>query len=620
MRAKKLLLTFGVLTALTVNSAAGAGVRAQEGDYLDLSHLSDAEAVTYTIRKTVQDVFPQEAREDFYNLDPGVRYDLKSISAGLPKLQEYKVEEGNTWLNAQDGMLYVTASKELVACPLQKSGKATVAEGTLKIGKESLLGNKNITELTIPASVEEISRAALGDNDSLTDIVVSPENKNYTAKDGVLYTSDMKTLVCYPAGKKDTSFTLPASVTTIYAGAFMGAKNLQTVDLSGGVLQDIDCSAFAEMDELKTVKTGENLRAIAGGAFQKCGNLSSVTLKEGLVYLYESCFGEDKNLKKITIPASVVYLQDALNEADGTGKTITVTKLSAAYDDLQSRSKANTKAWKNLNWTIKVKKTGRTVPKIKKTKLSAGTGKAVTTWYKKGKKKLFIRNADELAGLAKLVNQGKSMKGKTIILKKNIDLAKYKNWNSIGNHKNKKAADFKGVFDGKGHTIYNLRKTAVNYSGYDEGGLFYLTGKQSVVKNVVLKNVYVLGVGYIGAVAGGNNGTIQNCKVYGQVEAVAHAGGITGGNDGQIKNCVSNIKVYAGQYAGGIAGNSDFGKITNSKNKGTVHASAYAGGIVGGVTVSEVITGCSSNDNVYAYVAKGKIAPEAYYGKGSIKG
>lgn len=57
------------------------------------------------------------------------------------------------------------------------------------------------------------------------------------------------------------------------------------------------------------------------------------------------------------------------------------------------------------------------------------------------------------------------MKGKTIILKKNIDLARYKNWSSIGNYNCKKAVDFKGVFDGKGHTIYNLRNTTPNYSG-----------------------------------------------------------------------------------------------------------------------------------------------------------
>jgi hypothetical protein len=50
---------------------------------------------------------------------------------------------------------------------------------------------------------------------SLTAINVDPGNTAYTSENGVLYNKAKTILYTYPAGKADTSFTIPNSVTNV---------------------------------------------------------------------------------------------------------------------------------------------------------------------------------------------------------------------------------------------------------------------------------------------------------------------------------------------------------------------------------------------------------------------
>lgn len=127
----------------------------------------------------------------------------------------------------------------------------------------------------------------------------------------------------------------------------------------------------------------------------------------------------------------------------------------------------------------------------------AGEGpKADTSWYEnhENDSQFTIDTAQELAGLAQLVNGGNNFAGKTIILGDNIDLSSYTNWEPIGNS-NK---PFSGTFDGQKHTIRNL--TAI-YPGKSDIGLFGFT-TNGEVKNFTLENAKVQGYLDVGAVAG----------------------------------------------------------------------------------------------------------------------
>ena len=150
----------------------------------------------------------------------------------------------------------------------------------------------------------------------------------------------------------------------------------------------------------------------------------------------------------------------------------------------------------------------------------------------------------------------------------------------------------------------------------DCNGLFKQIESNGKVENITfdvqkaITDTYAAGVSRCaGAVAGQNNGTIQNCDVTinagGSIQATsigisaAAAGGLVGLNDGTIQNC--DVTINAGGsitangtsdvYAGGIVGTNESGhEISGCKvtiNGGSITAAndidgnVYAGGIAG---------------------------------------
>ena len=93
---------------------------------------------------------------------------------------------------------------------------------------------KPLTTATIPATVTSIGEKAFMACTSLEEITVSG-GSHYSSADGVLYNYGKTRLICYPAGKANTSqYELPASVTEIADGAFAFGTHLQTIAVATG--------------------------------------------------------------------------------------------------------------------------------------------------------------------------------------------------------------------------------------------------------------------------------------------------------------------------------------------------------------------------------------------------
>jgi hypothetical protein len=93
------------------------------------------------------------------------------------------------------------------------------------------------------------------------------------------------------------------------------------------------------------------------------------------------------------------------------------------------------------------------------------------TWYNAGLNTFTLTTADQLAGLAELVNGGTNFSDKTVYLGNDIDisLSGYQTgtgWILIGNSSSRV---FRGTLDGRGHKITNL---FINRTGGDGVGLF----------------------------------------------------------------------------------------------------------------------------------------------------
>ena len=167
---------------------------------------------------------------------------------------------------------------------------------------------------------------------------------------------------------------------------------------------------------------------------------------------------------------------------------------------------------------------------------------------------------------------------------------------------------YKGTFDGGGHTISGLTVT-----GSDEyAGLFGYIDKVGTVKNVVLENVQITSdnqYAYVGGVAGYSEGNIENCSVSGSVSgngSSSDVGGVVGLQfGGSITGCSSSAPVKGRQRAGGVAGLTDnsailtgcytTGNVTLESNNSN---STYAGGVVGLNAGGSTLIACYATGSV----------------------
>ncbi len=187
---------------------------------------------------------------------------------------------------------------------------------------------------------------------------------------------------------------------------------------------------------------------------------------------------------------------------------------------------------------------------------------ADTSWYNDEQNEFSISTGAQLAGLAKLVNEGNTFADKTVKLTADIDLADAQ-WTPIGYL----GKTFKGTFDGGSKTISNLNATYdfANESANNGIGLFGRTDSPAVIKNLTVENATVKGSLYVGVIVGlGSTGNgISNVHVKGDiaVDAWWYAGAIGGyGYTSSVSNCTvvgndgSYIKGNDGSYIGGIWG------------------------------------------------------------------
>ena len=245
--------------------------------------------------------------------------------------------------------------------------------------------------------------------------------------------------------------------------------------------------------------------------------------------------------------------------------------------------------------------------------LSAQTiwnGTANTGWYNESQTEFTITTAEQLAGLAQLVNNGNRFEGKTIKLSNNImlnDTANWQNWENnpparewekIGywdlnsDNGNKR---FQGTFDGCGYVVSGIYINSFN----KYQGLFGYVGGMAVdnhfgtIKNLGVIASYVNGGDWSVALLVGSTeaAKITNCYTAGKVKGNNGVGGLVGnGALSYITNSYSTAIVEGYRQVGGLIGISDNYEISNCYAIGNVRGSVDAGGLIGTGHVNVLIS------------------------------
>jgi hypothetical protein len=120
------------------------------------------------------------------------------------------------------------------------------------IGESAFYDCPGLHEISIPASVTEIGDNVFYCCINLTAINVASDNMYYASENGVLFNKNKSTLICYPAGKQETTYIIPGSVTTIEFRAFAMCYALLEMTIPNSVAT-IEHQTFVECTHLTSV-------------------------------------------------------------------------------------------------------------------------------------------------------------------------------------------------------------------------------------------------------------------------------------------------------------------------------------------------------------------------------
>ena len=167
----------------------------------------------------------------------------------------------------------------------------------------------SLTSIKIPNSVTSLGDGAFTGCMSLTSINVASGNSTYSSDNGVLFDKNKRIIIQYPAGKRDASYVIPNSVTSIGYYAFSDCKSLTSIEIPNSV-KSIGVYAFSVCSGLTSIEIPNSVTSIGYCAFSVCSSLTSIEIPNSVTSIGSWAFIHCDSLTSIKIPNSVTSLGD----------------------------------------------------------------------------------------------------------------------------------------------------------------------------------------------------------------------------------------------------------------------------------------------------------------------
>jgi len=240
-------------------------------------------------------VYMGMSEEEFESVETGGQWIPEYDSGLLDKKVELvfnaeKIYEDTfTLTEKEDGTAELTAFTNRAN---EKELRIDTVDGKVitSIARHPFRWDSKIETVYIGKDVKELRGESFVNLRALKSFVVDENNSNYTAVDGVLYTKDMKTLLCCPKAYEATEFTVPETVEVISRSAFSDCK-LEKIMLPEG-LKRIESMAFLKAESLKEIVSYK-------------GDTTYASLPEGLEFIGLDSFNYTSGLTYLYIPESI---------------------------------------------------------------------------------------------------------------------------------------------------------------------------------------------------------------------------------------------------------------------------------------------------------------------------
>jgi hypothetical protein len=236
------------------------------------------------------------------NIGPAVTNIGGNFVDGCSKLPAINVDSSNLNYKSVNGVLFNADQSILARFPEGKAGayvipdtvtntgyeafrscsnlvKITTGNGLVGMGLFAFYLCGNVTNLTISSGLTNAGIIDFSDLFGLRTINVDGNNATYTSVDGVLFDRGRTTVVVYPAGRTNNSYTIPDGVTLVQSNAFSSCVNLTTLTVPATVAS-IGPNAFLNARNLTGIYFEGNA-PIGGGL-----GLVNIYFSYGLLKIY----------------------------------------------------------------------------------------------------------------------------------------------------------------------------------------------------------------------------------------------------------------------------------------------------------------------------------------------
>lgn len=242
------------------------------------------------------------------------------------KLEKITVHEDNSKYSSHDGVLYNKDKTKVLAIPYARKDDVKLHKSVKKIGDLKA--------------------------DKIT-VKVHSDSEYFSSKNGIIYNKD-KTEVIYANKNIKGSYAMPSTVKKISESAFANCDELTSVKVSNAVTT-ITYKVFYSCDSLKKITLPKNLKTIKGNAFERSG-LEKITIPDTVTTIGNWAFANCKKLKTVKLGDSLktiggyCFTNTSVKEITIPGKVKTIGG-AAFYDCKKLTTVTLGKSVKTINWS-----------------------------------------------------------------------------------------------------------------------------------------------------------------------------------------------------------------------------------------------------------------------------
>ena len=293
-----------------------------------------------------------------------------SVFNGCKSLTTINVAAGNQNFVSVNGVLYDKDKTAIIRYPARKKDKNyNILNSVRFVHNNAFEDCTNLTSITIPNSVKGIDSNAFSGCSiksiiipnsvtsiypstfngctSLTAINVATGNRYYVSVNGVLYNKDKTTIIRYPEGKKDKSYSILDSVTCIDSHAFDSCTNLTSITIPNSVTS-IESDAFGGCTSLTSIVIPKSVTSISFWAHLGYDN-DYYQIDNFKIYCYSGTAGE-KYAKDNRFNYEIITAEKPAKVTNFKVKSKTSTAVTMQWNKNSSASGYQLQQYKDGKW------------------------------------------------------------------------------------------------------------------------------------------------------------------------------------------------------------------------------------------------------------------------------